>query len=159
MLVPGYLSLLMFASPECSACGSALQAIKYLRAAEPDVWFVIAVDGKPERGLDYVAKYDLTDVAGLISSDSLPDLGYTSRPFAVVVADEGTVLGSGVPNTLEQLEVLLATARLNSPPRPDTADAGHEVLPWQAEDGHRDIDELPLINIVAQPQGHDSDGH
>ena len=32
-------------------------------------------------------------------------------PFTVVVSDEGTVLATGVPNTLEQLEMLLANAR------------------------------------------------
>jgi methylamine dehydrogenase accessory protein MauD len=155
LLVSGHLSLVMFASPECSACGSAMQAVKHLRSTERDVWFVIAVDGKQQHGLEYAAKYGLTDVAGLVSSDSLPDLGYTSRPFAVVLADEGTVLGSGVPNTLEQLEVLLATARLNSLAPPDPANGSTDVLPGQAEEGGKNTDELPLIDIIAQPQGLD----
>jgi methylamine dehydrogenase accessory protein MauD len=108
VVIPGYLSLVTFANPGCSACGPTMEAVKRLRSVEREVRFVVAVDGDQTQGLRYASSYGLTDVVG---SDSLRTMSCASRPFTVVVSDEGTVLATGVPNTLEQLEMLLANAR------------------------------------------------
>jgi methylamine dehydrogenase accessory protein MauD len=91
--VQGRLSLLTFASPECGACAATMLAVKRLRDVEPDVWFVVAVDGEKEQALKYAEKYGLEDVA---SPEAFNRLGSSSRPFAVILAEDGTVLGSGV---------------------------------------------------------------
>jgi len=108
VVMPGYLSLVTFASPGCSACGPTMEAVQRLRPVERGVRFVVAVDGDQTQGLKYASRYGLADVVG---SGSLRTMSCASRPFTVVVSDEGTVLATGVPNTLEQLEMLLANAR------------------------------------------------
>lgn len=108
VLVPGKLSVIMLASSTCGACAPTMEAVMRLREVEKDVNFVVAIDGDQGQALPYAASYGLTDVA---APASLGALNVNARPFAVVLADNGTVLGAGVPNTLEQLEMLVAGAR------------------------------------------------
>jgi methylamine dehydrogenase accessory protein MauD len=108
ILVPGHLSVVMLASPSCGACGPTMDAVRRLRDAEPQVHFVVAVDGDPGQGLKYTADYGITDA---LACASLGHLNSNARPFATILSDDGTVLAAGVPNTLEQLEMLLGLAR------------------------------------------------
>src|SRR5262249_18447824 len=108
ILAEGQLSLVVFANPACTACGPTMQAVKRLRAVERNVRFLVAMDGEPEQGLIYAESYGLPEV---VRSDSVKSLDGSARPFVIALSDDGVVLARGVPNTLEQLEALLASAR------------------------------------------------
>jgi len=108
VLVRDRLSLVTFASPGCSVCVPVLQAVRSLKSAEQGVWFLIAVDGGEGQVLEYTEKYGLPDS---VASESLGAIDGPHRPFSVALSSAGVVLASGVPNTLEQLEVLLGVAR------------------------------------------------
>lgn len=108
VLVRDHLSLVTFASPGCSVCVPVLQAVRSLKSAEQDVRFLVAVDGGERRVREYSEKYGLTDC---VTSESVGAISGPHRPFSVALSSTGVVLASGVPNTLEQLEVLLEVAR------------------------------------------------
>ncbi len=108
VIVQGQLSLVAFANPTCTACGPTMQAVKRLKAVEPSLRFLVAVDGEPKEGLIYAESYGLPQVVG---ADHLKALDSNLRPFVTVLSDQGIVLATGVPNNLEQLESLLAAAR------------------------------------------------
>ncbi len=108
VLVHDRVSLVTFASPGCSVCVPVIQAVRSLTSAERGVWFLIAVDGDEGQVLEYSEKYGLRDC---IASESLGAIDGPHRPFSVVLSSAGVVLAAGVPNTLEQLEVLLGVAR------------------------------------------------
>jgi hypothetical protein len=154
--VQGRLSLLTFASPECGACAATMLAVKRLRDVEPDVWFVVAVDGEKEQALKYAEKYGLEDVA---SPEAFNRLGSSSRPFAVILAEDGTVLGSGVTNTLEQLEALLAAARVQNVIKDIPQDMQNTEIPEPVgtlrHGSTGDADRLTFLDISPTTQGVD----
>jgi len=88
-----------------------MQAVRSLKSTEQGVWFLIAVDGDEAQVLEYTEKYGLPDS---VASDSLGAIDAAHRPFSVALSSAGVVLASGVPNTLEQMEVLLGVARENA---------------------------------------------
>ena len=143
----GHLSVLTFANPECGVCGPTMEAVKRLRAREPSVRFIAAVNGEASEGLKYAAGYGLSDA---VSAESLRVLGSNARPFAVVLSDDGTVLAAGVPNTLEQFETLLATGRYEDGAR--KAASATDLQSVVEEDA-----ELAVIDFAAKA-GRD-DGH
>jgi methylamine dehydrogenase accessory protein MauD len=108
LFAPGVLTLLTFVSPGCGACAPVVQAVSKLRSTDRDVRFVIAVDGDREEALPYLAKYGVSDA---VSAPELGALGSRARPFCVVLGTDGTVIDAGIPNTLEQVEYLLAQTR------------------------------------------------
>ncbi len=156
VVMPGYLSLVTFASPKCGACGPTMQAVRRVAGVERDVRVVVAVDGEKAEGLKYAQGYGFADA---VSSDNLRQLASKSRPFAVVVSSEGGVLGVGVPNTLEQLEGLLASARrvyavLSRP----AADGMDEHIGPLEPDGPIAMTELSLMDIRARAHGTTGEG-
>jgi methylamine dehydrogenase accessory protein MauD len=126
VLVPGQLSALILASPSCGVCAPTMAAVGRLGEVEPDVRFVVGVDGEASQAIAYAAGYGIKDVF----APSKLGVNITARPFAVIVSDKGTVLAAGVPNTLEQVESLLAAARhANShATSPDDAGGSREAL-------------------------------
>lgn len=149
VLVRGHLSLVTFVSPECNTCAPTMQAAGRLRKAERGVRFVVAVDGGQAQGLKYAETYGFRDV---VDADSLGALRCGSRPYAVVLSGDGTVLASGVPNTLEQLEMLLAGARRESSARASAAELGGG-LPSAGGDAGRPTAGLVLIDSAADMEG------
>jgi methylamine dehydrogenase accessory protein MauD len=108
LLQPNHLALVVFVNSGCSICTPILQGLKPLMRVDPQLAVTLAVDGEPMDGLQYLGRYGFSDG---VSSELLGTIDAGGRPFAIVLDSAGTVLASGVPNTLEQLEVLLADAR------------------------------------------------
>ncbi len=152
VLVPGFLSLITFANPGCGACGPTMEAVKRLRAVERGVRFVVAVDGEQAQALKYAESYGLMDVVG---SETLA-VPVVSRPFVVVLSSDGTVLGAGVPNTLEQLEILLATARYQGSAGDASAEMG-DLPPGHVNAG-KPVAELALVDFAADTEGSSDHG-
>lgn len=125
-----HISLLVLASPNCNACKPMLDSVQSLANVQPDIRFLVAVDGARAERTRYLARYSFKQT---VASEELTALSAASRPFAVALASDGTVLQTGIPNTLEQLEILITSARqLNSSTSglvPDEATfLGHGVL-------------------------------
>jgi methylamine dehydrogenase accessory protein MauD len=151
VVVPGYLSLITFVNPGCSTCSPTLDAVKRLRAVEAEVRFIVAVDGEERPGIKYVQGYGLMNVVG---SGSIGVLDSHSRPFVVVLRHDGTVLATGVPNTLEQLEVLLAEARHTTSVVDRSGEpGGHSAL--AGGDSEIEVTELALFDSTRAAQGSD----
>lgn len=108
LLQPDHLTLVVFVNSGCSICVPILQGLKPLMRVERRLAVIVAVDGEPKDGLQYVGRYGFSDG---VSSALLGPIDAGGRPFAIVLDSVGTVLAAGLPNTLEQLEVLLADAR------------------------------------------------
>jgi methylamine dehydrogenase accessory protein MauD len=151
VVVPGYLSLITFVNPGCSTCSPTLDAVKRLRAVERDVRFIVAVDGEERQGIKYVQSYGLMNV---IDPGSIGILDSRSRPFVVVLRHDGTVLASGVPNTLEQLEVLLAEARHMTSAVNRSGETGGHSSPADG-DSEIEMTELTLIDSAGAARGSD----
>jgi methylamine dehydrogenase accessory protein MauD len=128
ILVRDRLSLVTFASPGCSVCVPVMQAVRSLKSTERGVWFLVAVDGDEGQVQEYSEKYGLRD--NCIAAASLGTIDRSHRPFSVVLSSAGVVLAAGVPNTLEQLEVLLGAAR-----RENSAHSG-EISPDGSSTGN-----------------------
>lgn len=109
LLLPGQISLIVFVNPTCSACAPTMQALKRVRAVEQGIHVTVAIEGEQTASLRYADVHGLADVA--TGADALQHLAAAPRPFATAMSDDGTVLASGIPNTVEQIEILLATAR------------------------------------------------
>jgi len=152
VVVSGYLSLITFVNPGCSTCSPTLDAAKRLRAVEGKVRFIVAVDGEERPGIKYVHSYGLMNVVG---SGSIAVLDSHSRPFVVVLRDDGTVLATGVPNTLEQLEVLLAEARHMTSVADRSGEPGGHSSPAGGDSGI-EVTELALFD-PAGPAGGSED--
>jgi methylamine dehydrogenase accessory protein MauD len=108
ILSPGRLALVVFANPGCSLCSPILEGLRSLARRDASFRTTVAVDGDPDTALGYAKRHGFGDA---VAAESLDQLDPSHRPFAIALSSKGTVLGSGVPNTLEQLEVLLADAR------------------------------------------------
>lgn len=104
----GEISLIAFANPTCTACGPTMKAVKRLSSVESGLRLIVAVDGDPDQALSYAATYGITDV---VDPTQLKAFDSSARPFVTAMSDEGIILATGVPNTLEQLESLTAAAR------------------------------------------------
>lgn len=104
----GGLSLLVFASPLCSLCATVLPGLRTLARAERDLTAVVAVDEVGGESLAYLERNGFRDG---VAADRLASLDPSHRPYAIAAGADGIVLASGVVNTLEQLEELVATAR------------------------------------------------
>ena len=152
VVVSGYLSLITFVNPGCSTCSPTLDAVKRLRAVEGKVRFIVAVDGEERPGIKYVHSYGLMNVVG---SGSIAVLDSHSRPFVVVLRDDGMVLATGVPNTLEQLEVLLAEARHMTSVADRSGEPGGHSSPAGGDSGI-EVTELALFD-PAGPAGGSED--
>jgi hypothetical protein len=100
-----------------------MKAINRLRSVERDIRFIVAIDGAGEAALDYAEGHGLGDISVSADPEILGVIDGRSRPFALVLADDGTVLGTGVPNTLEQVEALLAIARHRHLTQPDSGES------------------------------------
>lgn len=101
-------SLLALVSPHCSACKPLIESAHSLRKAQPEVRILVAVDGTESERANYLADYSFDHI---VDSNQITAVSVASRPFALALGPDGTVLQAGVPNTLEQLEILLSTAR------------------------------------------------
>jgi len=152
VVVSGYLSLITFVNPGCSTCSPTLDAVKRLRAVEGKVRFIVAVDGEERPGIKYVHSYGLMNVVG---SGSIAVLDSYFRPFVVVLRDDGMVLATGVPNTLEQLEVLLAEARHMTSVADRSGEPGGHSSPAGGDSGI-EVTELALFD-PAGPAGGSED--
>lgn len=86
------LTLIAFTSPTCTICASLVPSLRRL-----------AKDGSGVR-LELVEH--APDTVGVFRAWRV-----SSTPYVVVVDGHGTVRGGGVANTLEQVEVLLESAR------------------------------------------------
>lgn len=82
------LTLLAFTSPTCTICTALVPSLRALDRAYPDVRLAV-VDHAPETAPTFAA------------------YRVTSTPYVVAVGRDGRVLGGGVANTLEQVEVLV----------------------------------------------------
>lgn len=151
VVVPGCLSLITFVNPGCSTCSPTLDALKRLRTAEGEVRFIVAVDGEERQGIKYVQGYGLMNV---VSSGSIGVLDSHSRPFVVVLQHDGMVLATGVPNTLEQLEVLLAEARHTTSVADRSAEPGGHSAP-AGGDSEIEMTELALFDPTGPARGSD----
>ena len=151
VVVSGYLSLITFVNPGCSTCSPTLDAVKRLRAVEGKVRFIVAVDGEERPGIKYVHSYGLMNVVG---SGSIAVLDSHSRPFVVVLRDDGTVLATGVPNTLEQLEVLLAEARHMTSVADRSGEPGGHSSPAGGDSGI-EVTELALFDPAGPAGGRE----
>ena len=151
VVVPGYLSLITFVNPGCSTCSPTLDAVKRLRAVEAEVRFIVAVDGEERPGIKYVQGYGLMNVVG---SGSIGVLDSRSRPFVVVLRHDGTVLATGVPNTLEQLEVLLAEARHTTSVVDRSGEPGGHLSP-AGGDSEMEVTELAPVDPARAARGSD----
>ena len=127
VLVPGRLALVMFASPSCSLCAPVLEGARRLTRSDPEVHATIAIDGDTETGLTYLRRHGFSDG---VPAQALEQLDPGDRPFTIILSSTGTVLASGVPNDLEQLEVLVSEAR-RTEKAPQTTVSEVEILPFQ----------------------------
>jgi hypothetical protein len=75
---------------------------------DPEIAVTVAVDGEASDALSYLSKHGFGDGVPAVS---LSQIDPGDRPIAMALSAEGRVLAAGVPNTLEQLEVLVADAR------------------------------------------------
>jgi methylamine dehydrogenase accessory protein MauD len=103
VLTPGRVTLIVFANPGCSLCAPILEAAHRLMRVDRTLNVVVAADGESSVGLEYVRSHGFSDA---VPAEPLNQLDGAHRPFAVALSAGGTVLASGVPNTLEQLEEL-----------------------------------------------------
>ncbi len=108
IFAPDHLTLVTFANPSCALCGPVLEGLRKLPAVYRDVNFLVAVDGERSTAVEYLDRYGFADG---VPSESLAEVGASPRPFAIVVSPDGRVLASGVPNTLEQAEILIERGR------------------------------------------------
>jgi methylamine dehydrogenase accessory protein MauD len=97
--------LILFVSPSCSVCRHVLPGFPKLAKTERRLWQMLAaVDNEAGAALRYLNQYEISDG---VDAASLSLLDPGSRPFAVALESSGAVVGAGVVNTLEQLEILL----------------------------------------------------
>lgn len=108
VLAPGRITLVLFANSGCSFCSPILEALRRLMRVDPEIAVTVAVDGEASDALSYLSKHGFGDGVPAVS---LSQIDPGDRPIAMALSAEGRVLAAGVPNTLEQLEVLVADAR------------------------------------------------
>lgn len=84
-------TLLVFTAPDCPVCRELLPSLRALARGYPDVALRVVAHGPDTARVFAAFRVDLT-------------------PYLVLVGRDGTVLGGGVANSLEQAELLVEQA-------------------------------------------------
>lgn len=103
------LSLLFFVSPTCGLCSTLLKPLAAVQAAHPEVDAFLIGEVSAERASDYVRRAG-SKLPTFVAPGLFEQWQVHGTPFAAVVDRERRVIGSGVVNTLEQIEALVEEA-------------------------------------------------
>jgi hypothetical protein len=103
------LTLLFFVSPTCGLCTTLLKPLAAVQKSHPDVGVFLIGEVPAERAADYVDRAG-SRLPTFVAPGLFEQWQVRGTPFAAVVDHERHVLGSGVVNTLEQIESLVEHA-------------------------------------------------
>lgn len=114
MDLPGYDSerpaLVVFVSPDCQQCHSLTPAFSRISASYTEQLELVAIVSH----VDYQARIEYAAEIGRFARTDLPalikDWEIPGTPFAVALDSSRRVRGSGIVNTLDQLETLAVMA-------------------------------------------------
>jgi thiol-disulfide isomerase/thioredoxin len=120
-------TVILFMSPDCTACKPLVPLLPLLGAHFPEVDVLAAVIGGNSASRTAYAE-EIGAAARLDLGELERDWEVTGTPFAVGVSGGGVVRATGVVNTLEHLEAL-AEEVLTPVPSPDGIPAGNEAPP------------------------------
>lgn len=108
-----FLNLALVMNPNCSACDLLAPSLRTLMRDPPEglETMVLLSDGDDEAARELSSRHDLNParVASVPFAASM--LNIQSTPMALVLDQEGHLMGKGIANSLEQLEVLIAQSR------------------------------------------------
>lgn len=110
-------TLLVFMSPNCSACKGLMPAIRSLRRSERKHLEIvlISVSGTEADAHAYLETHRLDGIP-IVMSKSLAEAYHVSMPpYVVVVGADQLVKAKGLANHFEHLESLLNAARIGHP--------------------------------------------
>lgn len=95
--------ILIFISPQCSACNETLPHVKdFSRAASPPVALMSIIDD-PGMNRAYIA-YQKLEKLNYVSNEKLSDeLNIEAVPYALYLSEQGEILAKGVVNNYENL--------------------------------------------------------
>lgn len=102
-------SLLVFISPDCSACANVPAAIRTLYGHEKDHLdlVVVSLSGDQVKNHVYAEKQKLDGIPYVASPGLAEKYAVSATPYAILVDAQGTVQTKGVVNNLEHMEGLL----------------------------------------------------
>ena len=104
-------SLVFFVSPTCPVCRNLVPTAKSLANYE-DVNLIFASDGDSlESHQNYANDLDIDFNAYVLSQELGLGYGVSKLPFAVLIAEDGTLASKGLVNTREHLESLFESMR------------------------------------------------
>ncbi len=100
-------TLVFFVSPTCPVCRSLVPTAKSL-AKHENLSLVFASDGDtPEKHQAYADDLHLDAYPYILSQEIGMGFGVSKLPFAVLIAQDGTLAAKGLVNTREHLESLV----------------------------------------------------
>lgn len=107
------LNLIVVVNPDCSVCDDLGPGLRVLMRDPPTGVVTTALVLDPGRSSveAFAVKHRLVPGRVGIAAGVEEQLALTNTPMAIVTDVEGTVVGKGVVNTLEQMEVLVAQSR------------------------------------------------
>lgn len=101
-------TLLFFASPTCSICGSLLPVMKRLDRQWNQVEVVYGSAGEEVQAHEkFIAKHQLPRARYVISDELGMAFGVSKLPYAVLIDPSGHISAFGLVNTREHLESLM----------------------------------------------------
>jgi methylamine dehydrogenase accessory protein MauD len=108
----GALTLAVLVHPECEECEDLGPALGTLMRDPPEnVRTIVLVTDSGESVRDFTDRHGLDPSKVAAAPAALQLLGIDNTPMALVLDPEQRVLGKGIANSLEQLEVLVVSAR------------------------------------------------
>lgn len=134
----GLLNLAILTNPGCSACEELAPGLGTLFRDPPEgvIPMVLVTDGGDEAAQRLSETYGLDPRRVAAAPAAEGALNIRSTPMALLVDEDGRLLNKGIVNSLEQIEVLVAQARMNED---------------ENDDPHRDADETGVGSVtVAQ---------
>ncbi len=107
------LTLAVVFSPGCSMCDEVAPAVGTLMRDPPEAVTTIAliVDAEVGQAREFASRHGLKGEQVAAAPPAREALGIVSTPMALIADSEGRLLSKGIANSLEHLEVLVATAR------------------------------------------------
>jgi methylamine dehydrogenase accessory protein MauD len=109
---PDVLTLAVLVHPECEECEDLGPAVRTLMRDPPENVRVVAlVTDSSEGAWEFARRHELDPSSVAAAPDALQLLRIENTPMALVLDPEARVLGKGIANSLEQLEVHVVSAR------------------------------------------------
>lgn len=102
-------SLLVFISPDCSACANVPPAIRTVYGHEKndlDI-IIVSLSGDQAKNRTFVEKQNLNGIPYVASPGLAEKYHVSATPYAILVDAQGIVQTKGVVNNLEHIESLL----------------------------------------------------